>query len=131
MSKKKRRYHRVRYNYSSKDRHHIWYQGRHYNSGALARLRNYWYSVVMIPREPVHKIIHEYIGDIPVPSEENAQKLLDALHIMSNLGMISESDKIERRLLVFIDLLDHTEQPTVEALEKQLSIIRKFYNRPP
>lgn len=136
MSKKRRRYYRRARPTpravidQAKDRHHVFYQGRHYKNGALTVLRHHPYAVAMIPRNTLHRMIHEFLGDVPAPSHINAQSALDQLRSLEFYGVIGENDTIQRRLQVFIALFDCVEQPTADALKKQLAIVRKFYHEP-
>ena len=75
-------------------------------------------------------MIHEFVGDVPAPSHINAQSALDQLRSLEFYGVIGENDTIQRRLEVFIALFDCVEQPTADALKKQLAIVRKFYHEP-
>ena len=110
---------------SANDRHHLLYQKRHYN-GILSELRNYEYCVVSIPKNTLHRQIHEYLGDIPAPRPASAREVLWELRVLYRYGGISDDDDIEKRLLVLISLFECVEQPTADALKKQLSIVQKY-----
>lgn len=126
MAKKRKSYRKN----NGKDKHHIWYQARHYSKGSLASLRQYPYSKIMIPRETLHRTIHEFVGDIPAPSQLTAQRVLNELRRLYRVGEIGDDDNFEERLSVIISLLDFTDQPTVDALKRQLAIVREFYKPP-
>lgn len=121
MKRKKSKTHCV--SNSAKDRHHILYQRRHY-TGVLSDLRNYEYCVVSIPKNTLHRQIHEYLGDIPAPRPASAREALWQLRVLYRYGGISDTDDIEKRLLVLISLFECVEQPTADALKEQLSIVR-------
>ena len=131
MSKLKRRYLKRRKNKpygvsdSAKDRHHLLYQKRHYR-GILSELRNYEYCVVLIPKDSLHRLIHEYLGDIPAPKPVNAREALWQLKVLYRYGGIHDDDSIEERLKVLISLFECVEQPTADALKKQLSIVQSY-----
>lgn len=107
------------------DRHHLFYQKRHYY-GILSDLRSYEYCVVSIPKNTLHHKIHEYLGDIPAPKAASAREALNELRTLYQYGGISDTDSIEKRLRVLIALFDCIEQPTADALKEQLSIVQRF-----
>lgn len=135
MSKKKRRYKHHKPNRTPKnnviDRHHLFYQGRHYTELELAQLRELHYCIVDIPRSTVHREIHEWLGDIPAPRPESAKCALEQLELLRHYEAINDNDSIEKRLTVLIALFDCIEQPTADALREQLSIIHKANKSPP
>lgn len=113
------------------DRHHIFYQGRHYNCAELLQLRNHPYCVVPIPRDTLHREIHEFVGDIPKPSKINAKETLFQIEALEKAGSISLEDSLEKRLDLLAFFFDCVEQPTADALRKQLKIVCKFNQEPP
>lgn len=133
MSKKKGRFNRRKYrkpqtaNYHSTDRHHIFFQRRHY-TGNLLKLRLFHYCIVAIPRNTLHKTIHEYIGDIPAPREKNVSLILAILCELEKGGLISNNDNIQKRLSVLINVMEDIEPRTAEALYKQLEIVNEYYS---
>ena len=131
MSKIKRRYSKrkkptkYRVCNTALDRHHLFYQRRHY-SGVLSELRNFEYCIVPIPKNTLHSMIHEFIGDIPTPKPVNARDALKHLRMLYNYGAITNDDDIERRLVILIALFECVEPSTVNALRQQLSIVREY-----
>ena len=131
MSKAKKRYRRKKASNTSNgsptacDRHHIFFQKRHW-TGILAELRKYEYCVVSIPKDTLHRQIHEYIGDIPTPRPASAREVLWELRVLYRYGGISDDDDIEKRLNVLISLFECIEQPTADGLKRQLSIVQKY-----
>ena len=129
MSKAKKRYSSCKKKSSAKspsayDRHHLLYQKRHWR-GILSDLRNYSYCVVSIPKNTLHREIHEFLGDIPTPRPASAREVLWELRVLYRYGGISDCDNIEKRLQVLISLFECYEQPTADALKKQLSIVQQ------
>lgn len=135
MSKKKKYKKRKREKpqRSLSDRHHqhLCYQRRHWNKGWLKILRNYYYCIVKVPRSPIHKNIHEFIGDVPQPKGKNAKDALEQLMLLSRAGAISDNDPIEKRLYVLAALFDCCDQPTADAFRKQLEIVHRFNKKAP
>lgn len=133
MSKKRRRYNKKRTHAKPKtglDVHHIFFIGRKWGFGDLASLRQYWYCKISIPRETLHRYIHENLANVPTPKPENAREALRQLRFLDKHGAIHESDDIERRLEIMIALFDCAEPRTTEGLRKQLEIVREFYEQP-
>ena len=108
---------------SGYDRHHIFYQKRHYKSGYLLALRNYWYCKISIPKDTIHKLIHEYIGDIPTPKPTSAKRVLSRLQEMRLSGEISNTDEPKKRLYILASMFELTDPPTAYTLNQQLKIM--------
>lgn len=137
MSKKKRRYlkmqkkmERKRSITCGKDTHHIFFQKRKYCGEALTSLRDYWYCKSEIPKATLHRRIHSLIPNVPVPKPMNAKSALNQLRNLERYEVIHEDDDIERKLEILIALFDTIEQPTADALRKQLDIVHKFKKAP-
>ena len=109
---------------------HLCFQKRHWRGGYLAELRDFPYCVVSIPRDSLHRYIHEWMSDVPAPRNVNAKSALLQLRMLEGYGAISENDSIEKRLRLLIALFDCVEQPTADAFRKQLDIVCKFYKKP-
>ena len=129
MAKKKRRKSKKR-NYKLEDSHHILYQKRHWGRSCLKELRDYNYCIIDIPRDTLHRQIHEWLGDIPAPSDYSAKEALRNIRLLEKQGAIDNSDPLEKRLKILIALFDCIEQPTADALKKQLDIVYEFYKKP-
>lgn len=112
------------------DKHHLLWQRRYWNNGYTKELRNYWYCVVDMPKDTLHPRIHESISHIPVPSGVSAREVLQSLRTLESYGIISENDCIVKRLAILIALFKFIEQPTVDALWKQLEVVRDYKNKP-
>ena len=117
-------------NPTAKDTHHIFYMGKTYNKGVLTELRNYYYCRVEIPRNTLHKKIHATIKNVPACKSINAKEALEQLRTLTRYGAINENDRIEKRLMVLIALLECVEPETADALKKQLDVVREFYLGP-
>ena len=85
---------------------------------------------MQIPRDSLHRQIHTIVKLIPPPKPLNAKEALWHLNMLLKNGGINENDKLEKRLSVLIALFDCVEQPTADALRKQLEVVHKFYNKP-
>lgn len=136
MSKKKRRYsrrkrkHRTALN-CSLDRHHICYQCRLWKLPTLRELREFWYSIILIPKNTLHREIHKQVTLVPPPKAINAKDALEQLRALERQGAIKESDSLEKRLMLFIALFDCIEPDTAEGFKKQLEVVCKFNKDPP
>lgn len=114
---------------SSKDEHHLLYTRKDWSSGSAKVLRRQSYCKVCMPRD-LHERLHAEVPDIPVPSENSIKHALDQMDYLAHFRAISEKDNAEKRLSVLIALFDCVEQPTADALRKQLKIIREYYKTP-
>lgn len=110
--------------------HHLCWQRRCWNYGDVKALRSHPYCIVEIPACTLHREIHERINQIPPPSQEGARSALWQLRYLERYGGISESDSIEKRLIVLIALFECSEQPTADAFKKQLEVVREFNKKP-
>lgn len=131
MAKKKRRYERNKRCRSSSssghyDTHHLLWQRRKWKNGALKELRNYYYCMVDIPKDSLHKHIHSCVSYIPVPNETVAEQTLYQLKLLDKAGAITASDPIEKRLKLLIVLFHYVAEPTAEALKKQLDAVQSY-----
>lgn len=135
MAKKKKRKRRrskaPRKVTSSYDRHHLLWQERYWARGSLLELRRYHYCIILLQRDTFHRFIHMNMAGIPAPTEKNAKIVLDELRALENYGAISDDDPIEKRLVVLASLFDCSEQPTADALRRQLQTVYRFKNEPP
>ena len=130
MAKKKRRYKRktAPKPRTSCDMHHLLWIGRKWEIGELALLRQHWYCKISIPRDTLHRYIHENVSTIPTPSRENAREVLRHLQYLEQYEAIHDSDDICKRLALLIALFDSIEPKTAEALKRQLATVHEFYN---
>lgn len=134
VAKKKKRRKKRRSSYprvnSGNNSHHLLWQRRRWDCGAVKALRSYHYCIIDIPANTLHREIHENINQIPPPSQENARRVLWHIQYLERFGGISERDPIEKRLKVLIALFDCSEQPTADALRKQLEIVNGLKKAP-
>lgn len=135
MAKKKKRKRRrsdaLKTITASYDKHHLLWQERYWSRGSLLKLRQFHYCVILLQRDTLHRFIHANMAGIPVPTEKNANFVLDQLRMLEDYGAISDEDTIEKRLVVLASLFDCSEQPTADAIRKQLQIVYRFKNEPP
>ena len=78
----------------------------------------------------MHQKIHEWVTDIPAPSEDNAWEAINTLKALRTYNAISYEDTLGKRLTVLISIFDCIEQPTADALRKQLDILRAEQSKP-
>ena len=97
----------------------------------MAELRNFHYCIVLIPRDTLHRYIHEEIATIHPPKPINAKEALNHLRLLEQHGAINDGDDIEKRLKILIALFDCVELSTTDGLRQQLKIVREFKNKPP
>lgn len=131
MSKKKRRGYvrkkkRRQTISSALDKHHICYQRRYWSSGALRELREFWYSKIMIPKNTLHREIHQQLVAVPPPRHASAVHALDQLKMLEKYGAIKETDSLERRLELYIALFDCIEPATTDGFRRQLEVVRGY-----
>lgn len=133
MAKKKTRYkkHRKKTYVKARsfDMHHLCWQRRYWNKGAVKSLRQFHYCIVRIDRNTLHHHIHSDGHTVPVPSEQSAEKVLRHLRDLERVGYISDLDPIEKRLRLLAALFEGIEPDTSEGFKEQLRIVYKF--RPP
>lgn len=113
------------------DRHHILWYKRDYNKGWAKRIREHWYCSIEIPRDTLHRTIHNEVSHIPVPRVCSIKSALEQLEMLEHYGGICRDDGIEKRLMVLFALFDCCEPATAEALKKQLEIVHKYNKKAP
>lgn len=138
MSKKKRRFKRQTRHTSKRstsvhvvDRHHLCFTRRNWGNEYARTLRQLQYCSVYIPKEGLHRFIHQNMAGIPAPSSMAAKSALEQLQYLKNYGAINDNDPIEKRLNLLAALFDCVAQPTADGFRKQLSIVHKYYEKPP
>lgn len=130
MAKKKHRK-RQHFNPSIKDLHHLLYQNRHWNLPWEKRLRNHEYCKMYIPRDTLHRMIHEHIGDVPAPGDQACKVAYEAINSWLDAGFASYNDDLPTRLENLRICFAAKYPATAEALEKQKQIVLAFYAEPP
>lgn len=103
---------------------------RKWNKGYAKSIRNYWYFIVLIPRDTLHARIHHGIETIPVPEECIARKVYDRIRELDRFGWLRLDDSIEKRLQLLISLFEKDEPSTADAFRKQLCLVRGFEKTP-
>ena len=109
------------------DRHHICYQKRSWKGGFKSKLRDHWYCQVFIPKNTLHKMIHQNVPYVPVPRDSNAREALRQLQNLESYCAIGPNDPLEKRLRILISLFDYIEQPTADGFRAQLDVVHDFY----
>lgn len=127
MSKRKKK--KNLFGVATVDSHHIFFTKTGWSSRPAHRLRTHWYCVVEIPRGTLHHKIHDKVRYVPVPRECNIIAALTQLDLLEYHEAIKPTDPLEKRLRVLISLFSVVEQPTADALEKQLEVVCE-YNKP-
>ena len=113
------------------DTHHIFYMEKYWGHGVYGVLRKHHYCMVPIPRDTLHRYIHQNLGNIPVPDEFAVEEALKQLYLLEEAGVLHDTDPIEKRLRLLAALFDGMAQTTTIALLKQLDIVYKFRKEPP
>lgn len=113
------------------DRHHLLWVRTDYSKGYAHALRHHWYFVMDIPRETLHAQIHAGVPNIPAPSGANAKDAYEQVAMLESYGSLHKEDPIEKRLGLLIALFDCCEPETVDALKRQLEVVRTFYKKAP
>lgn len=111
------------------DQHHIFYQRKKWERGALHELRQFDYCRVTIDKN-LHELIHSRLETVPTPRPSTAVKVLAELQTLEGYDAIGERNTFAFRLNVLIALFDCIEPETTNALRQQLDIVCEFYNRP-
>ena len=111
---------------STYNQHHLLWMRKMWYSGSLRNLREFYYCKIFLPKDTLHKEIHERIPFIPTPKPAYAKYVLGELKKLDETGAISEDDKIEKRLSVLIFFFDCIEPKTASALWEQLKVVREY-----
>ena len=129
VSKKKFKKRRV--NLHAKDWHHCLFQKRHWKSGWAKVLREHSYCGAMIPKNTLHRFIHEGVNDVPLADGKSCRIAIEAINNWLEAGYISLDDPVERKLEVLIGIFNKISPKTANVLQKQLDIVRNYNERPP
>lgn len=82
----------------------------------------------------LHKQLHAKIHDVPTPNEDICELIWYELEDLRCVGIINaETDNIEQKLDVLIELLSHCEgnlDVTIATLKWQKIVAHKFYQAP-
>lgn len=98
MSKKRKRRNRQRTQPTGRNRHHICFQERHWDSGMAKELRNYFVYYIPIS---IHNELHNHLlHDVPKPPPEAMKPLYLAWKeqkgILDHLGIIEALEWLEK-----------------------------------
>lgn len=113
-----------------KDTHHLCFTRHNWNKGYAKAIRNYWYFIVLIPKDTLHANIHHTIKNIPVPKDCSARAAYDTIRILERQGILGLKDSVEDRLQLLIKLFSETEPATADAFMVQMAIIRRNKKAP-
>ena len=113
------------------DNHHLFYTKMIYNTKYTNKLREHPYCKCTIPKGTLHHNIHKEVRYVPVPREISAKAALEELEKLKEYGAIRDDDSIIKRLKTLICIFDGCDQPTADALKKQLAVAMDYYNEPP
>lgn len=84
---------------------------------------------VPIPKDTLHKWIHQAVFEVPIPSELVCQQAYKEIDMLYEFGAISDSDNIVKRLVLLIFILEYAaDDATIAALETQKEIATRFYH---
>lgn len=108
------------------DVHHILWQRRHYNCGWSKRLREHPYLRLLVPRETLHRKIHEYVGDIPCPPEADCKLAYMSIEAGLISGRLQPDDSLTKRIIELLEIWKDTDTRTYSALERQLEVVVSF-----
>lgn len=112
------------------DTHHLCFTRRKWSKGYVKAIRNYWYFIVLVPKDTLHATIHHYIKEIPTPHECSAKIVYDTVRELDRKGILKLDDDIEDRLILLIDLFSRIEPSVSDAFRVQLEIIRNNKKAP-
>lgn len=109
---------------------HIVFTRKRWNVGVFKILREHYYAKASIPRDTLHQVIHSEISYVPLPARSSVIFALSQLDMLESYHAISPKDSIEKKLRVLIAIFDCLEEPTADALRKQLKIVHDYYTKP-
>lgn len=113
-----------RVNDKTRDIHHIFWSRKDWHDGCANLIRDHWYCKVSIPKNTLHKEIHNNVTHVPVPPIGELKRAFSHLAEMEQYGIIKKNDDIERRLVMLIPLFEGT---TKQALQHQFNVVSDFY----
>lgn len=98
MSKKRKRRNRQRTQPTGRNRHHLLFQGRHWDSGMAKELRNYFVYYIPIS---IHNELHNHLlHDVPKPPPEAMKPLhlawKEQKGILDHFGIIEALEWLEK-----------------------------------
>lgn len=123
---KKRFKRRRRVNLNTKDWHHYFFQKRHWKTGWAKVLREHSYCGAMIPKNTLHRFIHEGVRDVPLADGKSCRIAVGALDNWLEAGYITLEDSAERRLEILANIFNRMSPETANVLRKQLEIVCEF-----
>lgn len=98
MSKKRKRRNRQKTQPTGRNRHHLLFQGRHWDSGMAKELRNYFVYYIPIS---IHNELHNHLlHDVPKPPPEAMKPLhlawKEQKGILDHFGIIEALEWLEK-----------------------------------
>lgn len=113
------------------DTHHICYSRKSWNTQWAHKLREHPYMKVRIPRDTLHRQIHDACDTITPPPEWISEALWFELEELYQNGIVDRHDNIHQRLTVLLAELSEFDDPelgkTVDQLLLQKRIVHRFY----
>ena len=113
------------------DTHHICFARRKWNRGYAKAIRQFRYCTIQLPRDTLHKFIHDNMNGVAVPDDRVARYAYQQLLDLDKRGVLHDDDSIEKRLTLLIALFEYVAEPTAEDFRKQLIIIQSYKDKPP
>lgn len=106
--------------------HHILWQKRHWDRGWALRLRNHPYCKIDIPKDTLHRFIHESVIDIPVPTGPECKNAYIAITSWIDGGFASMDDDLSERCRKIAMCFRASSPSTYNALIKQKQIADEY-----
>lgn len=80
----------------------------------------------MIPKNTLHRFIHEGVNDVPLADGKSCRIAVEAINNWLEAGYIHLDDTLAQKLVILIIIFNAIEPRTAEALVKQLHIAGEF-----
>lgn len=85
----------------------------------------------MIPKNTLHRFIHEVVHDVPLADGKSCRIAVETINNWLEAGYIHLNDTLAQKLVILIIIFNAIEPRTAEALVKQLHIACGYNKRPP
>ena len=115
----------------AKDWHHCFFQKRHWKIGWAKVLREQPYCGASIPKNTLHRFIHENVHDVPVADGKSCKIAVMVINNWLEAGYISLDDTVEQKLRTLICIFNKMSPATANVLRKQLEIVCNYTKQPP
>lgn len=134
VSKKKRRYGKKHHkrravDLHTTDWHHCLFMRRNWEKGWAKRLREHRYCGSQIPKNTLHRQIHEAVRNVPTPDDWYCAQIYEAIESWIEGGFIHIDDPIDKKLEMLIKCFQVKYPATAEALRKELEVVHQFQDR--